>query len=425
MILSESEQECLGIPAFFMEEKMEPNSALLHRALKYYYGYDEFREGQEKIITTILEGKSVLAILPTGAGKSLCFQLPSLLLQGVTLVVSPLISLMKDQAENLNKRGISAAYLDSSMTGNRYGRVLHEVLSCHCKFLYVAPERLANPQFLCFAQRAQITMVAIDEAHCVSQWGRSFRREYYHIPAFIAKLPRKPLLVAFTASATPEVRKDILEHLGIADAQIFVTGFDRPNLYFAVLRLHDKRRALLEYLERHRQESGVIYCATRAKVEEVTQLLASSGYAAIRYHAGLTPEERRRNQNLFVHGKVGLVVATNAFGMGIDKADVRFVVHYNMPKDLEGYYQEAGRAGRDGKPAECILFYDDSDTEINEHLIKQAQKEIAVRELEQRLLERMIAYCHTRGCLRQFMLAYFGEHAPSCCHNCSNCLKST
>ena len=397
------------------------DSDFLHRALKHYYGYDEFRPGQEAIISEILGGQPVLAVLPTGAGKSICFQLPSLLLRGVTLVVSPLISLMKDQAEALTARGIPAAYLDSSMTGSEYGRVLHAALSKQCKFLYVAPERLLNPQFLRFAKAAYITMVAVDEAHCVSQWGHSFRRDYYNIPQFMSELSPRPLIAAFTATATPQVREDICQRLEMRGAKIVVSGFDRPNLHFAVERTQDKDRSLLDFLARHEHQCGVIYCSTRQRVEQVTQLLARQGYKALRYHAGLTPEERRENQNQFVNGSVPIIVATNAFGMGIDKADVRFVAHYNMPKDMESYYQEAGRAGRDGLPSECLLLYNKQDIAVNTYLIGHDQPDLAWKEHEMQLLDRMIHYCNTSGCLRRELLEYFGERAPLRCNNCGNC----
>lgn len=397
------------------------DSAYLHRALKHFYGYDGFRPGQEEIISEILQGKPVLAVLPTGAGKSICFQLPSLLIKGVTLVISPLISLMKDQAEALTARGIPTAYLDSSLSGSEYGKILYDTLNKRCKFLYVAPERLANPQFCSFAARAGITMVAVDEAHCVSQWGRSFRRDYYNIPDFIARLPRRPLVAAFTATATPEVRQDILKRLRLDGARIVVTGFDRPNLHFAVKRSADKDREVLDFLEKHRGQCGIIYCATRSKVEEVTALLVRSGYTALRYHAGLTPEERRENQNYFVSGRVQVIVATNAFGMGIDKPDVRFVIHYNMPKDVESYYQEAGRAGRDGQKAECLLLYSRRDRDINTYLIGHGQPDLQCKEQEMRLLDKMADYCHTSGCLRRYLLQYFGEQAPLQCGNCGSC----
>ena len=397
------------------------DSDFLHRALRHYYGYDAFRPGQEEIIREILAGQPVLAVLPTGAGKSICFQLPSLLLRGVTLVVSPLISLMKDQAEALTARGIPAAYLDSSMTGSEYGRVLHAALSKQCKFLYVAPERLLNPQFLRFAKAAYITMVAVDEAHCVSQWGHSFRRDYYNIPQFMSELSPRPLIAAFTATATPQVREDICQRLEMRGAKIVVSGFDRPNLYFAVERTQDKDRSLLDFLAKHEHQCGVIYCSTRQRVEQVTQLLARQGYKALRYHAGLTPEERRENQNQFVNGSVPIIVATNAFGMGIDKADVRFVAHYNMPKDMESYYQEAGRAGRDGLPSECLLLYNKQDIAVNTYLIGHDQPDLAWKEHEMQLLDRMIHYCNTSGCLRRELLEYFGERAPLRCNNCGNC----
>lgn len=397
------------------------SSEYLHKALKYFYGYDSFRQGQEEIISEILYGRPVLAVLPTGAGKSVCFQLPSLLLPGVTLVISPLISLMKDQAEALRKREIPAAYLESSLSTNEYGKILHDTLNGRCKFLYVAPERLANQQFCAFARRANITMVAVDEAHCVSQWGRSFRKDYYNIPDFINQLPRKPLIAAFTATATSEVRLDILQRLQIPDAKIVVTGFDRPNLYFGVKRTDDKNRSTLEFLKKHKGQCGIVYCATRAKVESVTQLLVKQGYIALRYHAGLTPEERRENQNHFVSGRVPIIVATNAFGMGIDKPDVRFVLHYNMPKDLESYYQEAGRAGRDGLESECLLLYDKSDMAVNTYLIGHDQPDLSVKDKELLLLEKMLNYCYTGSCLRRYLMEYFGEQAPRQCNHCSSC----
>ena len=431
-----------GIPAAYLDSSMSSNEygRVLHAALnkqcKFLYVAPErlvnqqfidfARQAyitmvQEEIISEILHGQPVLAVLPTGAGKSICFQLPSLLLKGVTLVISPLISLMKDQAEALTARGIPAAYLDSSMSSNEYGRVLHAALNKQCKFLYVAPERLVNQQFIDFARQAYITMVAVDEAHCVSQWGHSFRKEYYNIPDFIQALPAKPLVAAFTATATPDVRRDIIKRLGIPEAKIVVTGFDRPNLHFAVQRTQDKERSLLEFMRKHKKDCGVVYCATRNKVESVTQLLRRQGFSALRYHAGLTPEERRENQNAFVGGSVPLIVATNAFGMGIDKPDVRFVVHYNMPKDIESYYQEAGRAGRDGLPAECLLLYDKADIAVNTYLIGHDQPDLTWKEHELQLLSKMTNYCNTSMCLRKVLLEYFGEKTTSQCNNCGNC----
>ena len=399
-------------------------SLALHNALRHYFGYEEFRQGQEKIINEIMNRRPVLAVLPTGAGKSICFQLPSLLMEGITLVISPLISLMKDQAEALLAKGIGAAYLDSSLNSNEYGKILYDTLNGRVKFLYVAPERLANPQFVAFAKRANITLVAVDEAHCVSQWGHSFRKDYYNIPDFIALLPKRPLVAAFTATATEEVREDIVSRLNINGAKVVVYGFDRPNLYFGVQRSLDKERSLLGFLAKHKSESGIIYCATRNKVEQVTQLLVKQGYLALRYHAGLTPEERQANQDYFVKGQVQIIVATNAFGMGIDKADVRFVVHYNMPKDIESYYQEAGRAGRDGKQAECLLLYDKSDIAVNTYLIGHDQPDLEWKDKELKLLDKMIVYCNTSGCLRKYLLEYFGEKVASNCNNCGNCSQS-
>lgn len=400
---------------------LNDKSSYLKNKLKKYFGYDGFRAGQEAIISEIMEQKPVLAVLPTGAGKSICFQLPSLLMPGVTLVISPLISLMKDQAESLCRRNIKAAYLDSSLTGNAYGKILYDTLNGNCKFLYVAPERLANQQFVSFARKAHITMVAVDEAHCVSQWGHSFRKDYHNIPQFIAELPEKPLIAAFTATATSEVRRDILSRLHIEGAKVVVTGFDRPNLIFSVKRSGDKDRALLNFLEKRQEESGIVYCATRTKVENVTRLLIKNGYLALRYHAGLTSEEREFNQNCFVNEQVKIIVATNAFGMGIDKANVRFVVHYNMPKDIESYYQEAGRAGRDGNPSECLLLYDKSDVAVNTYLIGHDQPDLAWKEHEMQLLDKMISYCHTSGCLRRYLLQYFGEQMTQNCGRCGNC----
>lgn len=396
----------------------------LHNALRHYFGYDKFRQGQEEIISEIINKRPVLAVLPTGAGKSLCFQLPSLLMEGITLVISPLISLMKDQAEALRSRGIGAAYLDSSLNSNEYGKILYDTLNGRVKFLYVAPERLVNTQFVAFCKRANITLVAVDEAHCVSQWGHSFRKDYYNIPNFITLLPKRPLVAAFTATATEEVRWDILQRLQITNAKVVVSGFDRPNLHFRVQRSMDKERSLLEYLDKHKDECGIIYCATRNKVEQVTQLLVRQGYLALRYHAGLTPDERQLNQDYFINGQVQIIVATNAFGMGIDKADVRFVVHYNMPKDIESYYQEAGRAGRDGKSAECLLLYDKADIAINTYLIGHDKPDLAWKDRELKLLDKMITYCNTSGCLRNYLLTYFGEQASGSCNNCGNCAQA-
>ena len=393
------------------------------KILKQYYGYDHFREGQIPVIEAVLEGRDVLGIMPTGAGKSVCYQVPALMMKGITIVISPLISLMKDQVGTLNQMGVHAAFLNSSLTSGQYYKALQLAKQGRYKIIYVAPERLETESFLDFAlsEQVQISFVAVDEAHCVSQWGHSFRKEYYNIPDFIQALPTKPLVAAFTATATPDVRRDIIKRLGIPEAKIVVTGFDRPNLHFAVQRTQDKERSLLEFMRKHKKDCGVVYCATRNKVESVTQLLRRQGFSALRYHAGLTPEERRENQNAFVGGSVPLIVATNAFGMGIDKPDVRFVVHYNMPKDIESYYQEAGRAGRDGLPAECLLLYDKADIAVNTYLIGHDQPDLTWKEHELQLLSKMTNYCNTSMCLRKVLLEYFGEKTTSQCNNCGNC----
>ncbi|MCQ2359567.1 MAG: ATP-dependent DNA helicase [Phascolarctobacterium sp.] len=398
----------------------------IHAALKEYYGYDAFRPGQEEVINEILAGRPVLAVLPTGAGKSVCFQLPALLMDGLTIVVSPLISLMKDQAENLSRRNILAAFLNSSLNNNEYGKILYDTLQGKYKFLYVSPERLSNEKFRQFAQKANIKFVAVDEAHCVSQWGRSFREEYHAIPEFLKSLPSYPQVAAFTASATEEVRRDICYRLGIIDAKVFVTGFDRPNLKFMVKASVDKDRDAAKFIAAHKHDCGIIYCATRRKVEAVTEFVNGLGYKALRYHAGLGPYERKENQQKFLDGKCNIIVATNAFGMGIDKPDVRWVLHYNMPKDLESYYQEAGRAGRDGKASECLLLFDKEDLRINTYLIEHGDRDSSTIAHEKKLLEQMHGFVRSKTCLRKYMLNYFGEKAKDNCGNCSNCnMKKT
>lgn len=393
----------------------------IYSALKEYYGYDSFRPGQEEVINEILAGRPVLAVLPTGAGKSVCFQLPALLMDGLTIVVSPLISLMKDQTENLTRRNIPAAFLNSSLNNNEYGKILFETLQGKYKFLYVSPERLKNENFLKFAKKANIKFVAVDEAHCVSQWGRSFREEYYAIPEFLQALPERPLVAAFTASATQEVRNDICHRLGIIGAKIVVTGFDRPNLKFMVKKSLDKDRDSADFLAKHKDSCGVIYCATRKNVEVITDFVNKLGYEALRYHAGLGPYERKENQQAFLDGKCKIIVATNAFGMGIDKPDVRWVLHYNMPKDLESYYQEAGRAGRDGKASECLLLFNNEDIRINTYLIEHGDRDTVTIAHEKQLLERMRNFANSKTCLRKVLLNYFGEETKDNCGNCGNC----
>ena len=398
--------------------------------LKTYYGYDTFRDGQEELIDCLLNGQDVCGIMPTGAGKSVCYQVPALLLPHVTLVVSPLISLMKDQVRALNQMGVHAAYLNSSLSWNQYKKALAYAKEGRYKIIYVAPERLLTEDFLDFAASTPISLLAVDEAHCVSQWGQDFRPSYLKIPEFVRTLPIRPVIGAFTATATREVREDIIRMLELSDPHVAVTGFDRKNLYFEVRHDKDKYRSIRDYLLAHPDSSGVIYCATRKNVEEICDRLLADGFRATRYHAGLSDEERRANQEAFTYDDAPIMVATNAFGMGIDKSNVRFVLHYNMPKNMESYYQEAGRAGRDGLPSECVLFYSGQDVVTNQFFIDRMEaaegmdEETAalVQERERERLKKMTFYCFTNECLRAYILRYFGEYGDNYCGNCSNCL---
>lgn len=412
--------------------------------LKQYFGYDSFREGQEYLIDSILEGRDVLGIMPTGAGKSLCYQIPALLMEGstgsentsavskgITLVISPLISLMKDQVESLNQAGIHAAYLNSSLTLGQYRKALTYAREGRYPIIYVAPERLMTGEFLDFALHTPIAMVAVDEAHCVSQWGQDFRPSYLKIVDFISQLPKRPVVAAFTATATKEVKEDIIDILMLQSPALITTGFDRQNLYFGVMALKDRYGAVKNYLECHPGESGIIYCLTRKNVEEVCSQLAEDGFSVTRYHAGLGDEERKSNQEDFIYDRKSVMVATNAFGMGIDKSNVRFVLHYGMPKNLESYYQEAGRAGRDGQPSECILLYNGQDVITNQFFIENNQENQELDEITRTLvmerdrerLRKMTFYCTTNECLRDYILRYFGEYGENYCGNCSNCLS--
>ena len=401
------------------------------KLLKQYFGYDSFREGQEYLIDSILEGKDVLGIMPTGAGKSLCYQIPALMLEGITLVISPLISLMKDQVEGLNQAGIHAAYLNSSLTMGQYRKALSYAKEGRYPIIYVAPERLVTEEFLEFAMYTRIAMVAVDEAHCVSQWGQDFRPSYLKITEFIDRLPARPVVAAFTATATTEVKEDIIDILMLREPALITTGFDRKNLYFGVMAPKDRYGAIKNYLECHPHESGIVYCLTRKMVEEVCEKLMEDGFAVTKYHAGLADVERKRNQEDFIYDKKPVMVATNAFGMGIDKSNVRFVLHYGMPKNLESYYQEAGRGGRDGQPAECILMYSGQDVITNQFFIENNQdnQELdpvtrqIVMERDRERLRMMTFYCFTNDCLRDYILRYFGEYGSNYCGNCSNCLS--
>ncbi len=398
--------------------------------LNEYFGHRGFRNGQEEIIDNILSGRDVLGIMPTGAGKSVCYQVPALLFDGVTIVVSPLISLMSDQVSALVQSGVKAAYINSSLTYAQYCEVFRRARAGMYKIIYVAPERLLTEEFLSLAESVKISMVTVDEAHCVSQWGQDFRPSYLKITEFIEKLTYRPIVSAFTATATGEVRDDISGILRLRNPFVITTGFDRKNLYFGVRHPSDKFAELKSIIEKNDGRSGIVYCITRKTVEEVCEKLCGEGYSATRYHAGLSDEERRANQEDFICDKSTVMVATNAFGMGIDKSNVSYVVHYNMPKNLEGYYQEAGRAGRDGEDAECILLYSGKDVRTNQFLIEKGNEENpdmteemreAVRQKDLERLRAMTFYCNTTSCLREYILRYFGEKSPSYCGNCSAC----
>ena len=398
--------------------------------LKEYFGHSDFRHGQEQAVDAILSGRDALCVMPTGAGKSICYQVPALILDGITLVVSPLISLMKDQVNSLTQSGVRAAYLNSSLTPMQYSRVISNIRRGEYKIVYVAPERLSVPDFLDACRGIRVDLLAIDEAHCISQWGQDFRPGYLKISDFVAALGYRPVIAAFTATATAEVKDDIDTALGLVDPFRITTGFDRPNLRFSVIKAKHKFEELLRILKNHREDSGVIYCSTRKTVEEVAGALNDSGFSATMYHAGLDDEVRRQNQEDFVYDRRSIMVATNAFGMGIDKSNVAYVIHYNMPKDIESYYQEAGRAGRDGEPAECILLYSPSDVQMGQFLIDHSEpnpdltpeQQSELRERDYERLKQMTFYSTTNSCLRHFILNYFGERAPGYCGNCSNCL---
>lgn len=403
----------------------------INQTLKQYFGYDSLRTGQEELINGILAGHDVLGIMPTGAGKSLCYQLPALMLKGITLVISPLISLMSDQVKALNQAGVHAAYINSSLTENQIRIALSYASQGRYKIIYVAPERLNTPRFLDFACNADISMLTVDEAHCISQWGQDFRPSYLEIAGFLTRLPRRPIVSAFTATATERVKNDIVASLGLNNPVTMVTGFDRPNLFFRVVTRRggsQKDNSIINYVKKHEDESGIIYCATKKNVDKLYTLLNEQGISAGRYHAGLSNDERKQNQEDFTYDRIRVMVATNAFGMGIDKSNVRYVLHYNMPQSLEYYYQEAGRAGRDGEEAECVLFFSKQDIMINKFLLQNkasagdVASDMQKTANDQRKLQQMINYCETDKCLREFILSYFGDTTPCICNKCSNCV---
>lgn len=399
--------------------------------LKKYFGYDAFRQGQDTLVSSILSGKDAFGIMPTGAGKSICYQVPALMLSGITIVVSPLISLMKDQVKALNDVGVYAAYINSSLTEGQIVKALSLAAKGRFKIVYVAPERLESREFLWFVDQVEISMVTIDEAHCISQWGQDFRPSYLNIVKFIDRFAVRPVVSAFTATATKEVRQDILCVLGLHAPEVVVTGFDRENLYFGVETPSGKDDFVLRYVREHKVDSGIIYCATRKNVDKLYEKLLAQGIPVTKYHAGLSNAARQENQDDFIYDRKPVIVATNAFGMGIDKSNVRYVLHYNMPQSMENYYQEAGRAGRDGEPAECILLYSGQDVVVNRYLLEQkvfdaemTREDIeAVRQRDETRLRRMAAYCAATDCLRSYILGYFGEEADGTCGNCSSCQR--
>ena len=390
--------------------------------LQKFYGYEDFRPGQKKVVESLLNKNDTVAIMPTGAGKSICFQIPALLFEGVTLVISPLISLMKDQVDSLRQLGIAAVYINSSVSKAQLYKDLQDISAGFYKIIYIAPERLTSEYLPDSFKNLNISMVAVDEAHCLSQWGHDFRPSYRNILNFTNSLRIKPIISAFTATATPEVKTDIINLLGLKQPNVFVTGFDRPNLYFSVLRGEVKDKFVIDYVKKHQDEAGIIYVGTRKDVDALQVLLEIKGIKAGRYHAGMTDEERNQMQEDFLYDNLSVMVATNAFGMGIDKPNVRYVIHYNMPKNMEAYYQEAGRAGRDGLSGNCILLYSPQDTQLQKFLISKSTESEIRQQLEYKRLQSMVDYCHTPECLRAFILHYFGEFdVEEHCDNCSNC----
>ena len=398
--------------------------------LKAVFGYDSFRQGQESVINAVLDGRDILAVMPTGAGKSLCYQVPAMLLSGITLVISPLISLMQDQVKALNEAGVDAAFINSSLSEKEMHDTFKNASKGQYKIIYVAPERLMSEGFVRLAKGVEISMITVDEAHCISQWGQDFRPSYMDIAEFINILDKRPIISAFTATATQNVREDIICSLGLNNPYFLVTGFDRENLFFQVDKPQNKERFILDFIERHRGESGIIYCATRKNVDSLYTLLRKQHISVGKYHAGMSNEERKQMQNDFVFDYTSIVIATNAFGMGIDKSNVRFVIHYNMPSSMENYYQEAGRAGRDGLNSECILLFSPQDIIINRFLLEHKDfsdidpiDAMTIRERDIKRLQIMEGYCYTTECLRNYILKYFGEDPKKPCDDCGNCLR--
>ncbi len=391
--------------------------------LKKYYGYRAFKPIQQKAIESILNGQDTFVVMPTGGGKSLCYQIPALMLDGLTLVISPLISLMKDQVDQLVRLGIHAACMNSMMDAEQYQQLRTEILEKRVQILYVAPERLRSGDFLSLLRRQNIRLIAVDEAHCVSQWGHDFRPSYHAISQFVQSLPVRPVVAAFTATATAETREDIIRRLELQRPNIYRASFNRSNLILAVERDGNRREKLLDFVKNHRGQSGIIYCNTRKEVDKVWDMLRRAGIPVLRYHGGMEDWERNENQEKFIYEQVDIIVATNAFGMGINKPDVRYVVHYNLPKNIESYYQEIGRAGRDGLPSLCVLFFSYSDVHVNRYLLEQSSKSEERLQVEMQKLDAMVRYADTRFCLRKHILQYFGENAKDHCQGCINCCE--
>ncbi|MCJ8013286.1 DNA helicase RecQ [Paenibacillus sp. KQZ6P-2] len=390
--------------------------------LQTYYGYPDFREGQKRIVLSLLEGNDTLGIMPTGGGKSICYQIPALMLPGLTLVVSPLISLMKDQVDALTAMGISAAYINSTLSGKEVNERIRAAKRGDLKLLYVAPERLEVDWFRDEMNALSISCVAVDEAHCVSQWGHDFRTSYLSVAPFVEHLPQRPIVAAFTATATPEVTEDMIRLLRLEQPEVFVTGLSRDNLAMSVLRGENKREFTIKYAAGHSNQPGIIYAATRKDVDDLYERLRSAGISAGRYHAGMTDDERAASQEAFLYDDIRVMVATNAFGMGIDKSNVRYVIHFSMPKNMEAYIQEAGRAGRDGEPSQCILLFSAQDIMTQKFLIEQNPQDADRKHNDYRKLKQMVDYCYTTRCLRSAMLDYFGEeHQDKSCGICSSC----
>jgi len=399
-------------------------------ALKAVFGYDSFRQGQESVINAVLDGRDILAVMPTGAGKSLCYQVPAMLLSGITLVISPLISLMQDQVKALNEAGVDAAFINSYLSEKEMHDTFKNASKGQYKIIYVAPERLMSEGFVRLVKGIEISMITVDEAHCISQWGQDFRPSYMDIAEFVNVLDKRPIISAFTATATQNVREDIICSLGLTNPYFLVMGFDRENLFFQVDKPQSKDRFILDYLDRHKGESGIIYCATRKNVDSLYTLLKKRNISVAKYHAGMSIEERKQMQDDFVFDYTSIVIATNAFGMGIDKSNVRFVIHYNMPSSMENYYQEAGRAGRDGLNSECILLFSPQDIIINRFLLEHKDfsdidttDAMTIRERDIKRLQIMEGYCYTTECLRNYILKYFGENPQKPCDDCGNCLR--